>query len=381
MPRTFRAVFYIRCALRTAPQELQRHNFQFGSTMVSLYALDPEEAAARQLTGFVWILDVSTTAESLQGAQEKAHTLANEVLASTVLTVGVPLRSPAPIVVYETTPDIEATPFRQFLSSFPMSTAPLVVMVPEMADVAKTMRNQDTPNLGRIQRAARWLRRALLSDNRIDQFVLLWLGLESLNSALAGHYGVDKVKYVEVGVNCPSCEAPISKTVPVQAGVDKLLEDQGFDEEARRRLKNTRNGIVHGYAGYSDDLLACVREDGGRLAVALFTGLRVVLGQSASKPAAKEVLAHSDQRVGLMAVLDCQLIRVTRGMDSTSGTWPMFEVNTVVNTKDRVKAPGHTMNAVLKLLAGAQQWEKPNLTLAGWPRMVMGGVTGKGKDT
>ena len=87
-------------------------------------------------------------------------------------------------------------------------------------------------------RAMHWYRLALQARDALEMFTLLWIGLESINPLVRGHYGL-KVEYS----HCPECG---HIQAPVLNGVKALWSDV-IPDVSWRRVLNQRTGTVHGF--------------------------------------------------------------------------------------------------------------------------------------
>ena len=113
----------------------------------------------------------------------------------------------------------------------------------DLVEATKRLSGLSEDDNNSLFRAMHWYRLALQSGDVLERFALLWIGLESINCLLRGHYGLE-IEYS----HCQECG---HRGVPTLNGVRKLWSD-AKTEVSWKRVLGQRAGTLHGFDALKD---------------------------------------------------------------------------------------------------------------------------------
>jgi len=113
----------------------------------------------------------------------------------------------------------------------------------DLVEATKHLNGLSEDDDNSLFRAMHWYRLALQSGDVLERFTLLWIGLESINRLLRGHFGLE-IEYS----HCQECG---HRGVPTLNGVRKLWSD-AKREVSWKRVRDLRTGTLHGFNALKD---------------------------------------------------------------------------------------------------------------------------------
>ncbi len=154
--------------------------------------------------------------------------------------------------IYDVTPGKKKGKFIQNHYGVPMKTWSVQSVGDKELRLGITSINKfDDKDINRIFRAMHWYRLALQSEDVLERFTSLWIGLETLNPLLRNHFGLD-VEYREC-----DCGRRLHQTLN---GFKHLLQEVTNDENRWKQLRGLRTGTLHGYRALKD-IVSDLREN------------------------------------------------------------------------------------------------------------------------
>jgi hypothetical protein len=192
-----------------------------------------------------WLIEIELNAENIDKAITSAMDYSEFILSMCCLSTGHPTTKSNIVLTYEITDNIEERPFKQYFQKVPLDINGAAVEFYSLEENIKKFFNYSGKYIDRIGRAIKWFRKGIISDYSLDQFLFFWHGLETLNSPLAEYYGKGKSLEKEIGRKCSHCGKGCTVIVP--GGIEALYEDIGLEDSTRKKIKDVRNGISHGY--------------------------------------------------------------------------------------------------------------------------------------
>lgn len=141
-----------------------------------------ERGEVKLHTGIALICEVAASdqSEALERATHFADGIASLICFTSVTTVG-PCRVRS---VIEVNPSGSGHPFRQFLYTAEDTLLGSLRPINEKRFHQVWQQFNQHPEQGRVARALAWLRKGLGMDNRLDEFIAYWVGLEVLKGML-----------------------------------------------------------------------------------------------------------------------------------------------------------------------------------------------------
>jgi hypothetical protein len=164
-----------------------------------------------------------------------------------------------------------------------------------------------------LPRALVWLRKALATEDAIDEFISYWLALEALDGLIPRNKELLRVKCnsckSEIGI-CPICgEDPKAwaTTAPL-FGAEQLAIECGISAEEFRRLKILRGKVFHAAAALraaqgdkSKPLITFINEETSKLRNVVIYGICRILNLSSEQ--IEKISAQTPIKVGQTARL------------------------------------------------------------------------------
>ena len=126
----------------------------------------------------------------------------------------------------------------------------------------------DDKDINRILRSMHWYRLALKSQDVLERFTSLWIGLETINPLLREHFGLD-IEYREC-----KCGHKLHQTLN---GFMYLIQEISNDDVKWGQLRGLRSGTLHGYQAL-ENIVSDLQEQVPFLAKTLGIGLNLLLG-------------------------------------------------------------------------------------------------------
>jgi len=194
-----------------------------------------------------WLFEVKLNEENIEKAMVKARNISENLLNFLCLETGHPVYESKILLSYEITENIEKRIWRQYLPPI-TSIEGFDIELQEFINQGYKIMKYDNQ---RVFRAIRWFRKGVTSTDPLDQFLAFWHGLESLNPLLAENFKIkDKngkqinTKVKKIGKKCEYCGKGCTTVVP--AGIEALYDNLNIDETLRKKIAETRIGLVHG---------------------------------------------------------------------------------------------------------------------------------------
>lgn len=241
----YRMLLFADSAVRIGEGEELQSNFtnpdgtvecRFVDVITHEYGIDVHKGVQATVKVETDVSDINMIIGTAGGIADSFLTFASFSSAATISPLKVHL-------VYDITPGIRDREFVQFIYNLELpSMAKRTLPIEKYRWLIENL--QIHKDMKRLGRAMRWYRKASLESDRLERFLNLWLGLESLNQPL-----VDKYNVQPITAKCPKCE--YEKTIPTSVGIRYLMTQHIENGEALYKSSiKIRRGLVHGF----DDL-------------------------------------------------------------------------------------------------------------------------------
>lgn len=320
--------FFVLSALATRiSMDMEADRFAFNAPQASVVLFPFPGDLATQLSGFTegWLVEVKVEAPDLDAAIQGANNYIELFLSTMTFQAGIGIEKARVILAYEITKNVPKRPFRQYFYDSGYKDSPQV-RLDSLSDYVRKLSNMKETHKARTLRGLRWLRKGLLADDPLDQFMFLWQGLESLNSPLASVLGVPKAGKVEISRKCPECGAKYKETVEGKGGILRLLDELDADSTTKKEINLIRNAVSHGFHNLSPlydraiELLPTIAE-------ALYLGISKIIGITPRSDAIASLQRISPIKLGEFLYLEANLLQADETKLASQGPYPFFTLS------------------------------------------------------
>ena len=270
----FRVIFSVEPAVRIGKE--RKLDFDFGELILK-EDIHPEMGIAKGLLIYVTLNSTNCT-----NATTRARGVLIRALDWLSFHVAASLPNPRILKCYEVTSGEKKGQFEQYhYIDFLDPVSVRQIDIAELSQAYESILKHKKSHQDRLYRAMHWYRLAFQSEDYIDRFTAVWIGLETINPILKKHYQLEK-KYQDFDgkevdfEKCPECG---HKPVQMLNGVNHLLKEVIEDEESISDVRKLRRETLHGF-GLMSEITPKAKELLPKLTVALDMGLRMLLGLS-----------------------------------------------------------------------------------------------------
>lgn len=299
------------------------YSFVLGDKEITFRKINERDKMITDLN-YGLMIQVILFKKDIDKAIKSANELTEFFLSVFCLESGVEVYKARTILAYDITEENNKRVFRQYFYNLPFST-PNEIEYDLFLNDFKEIWNYNGKYSNRIARSARWFRKAIIGDDPLDQFLFFWHGLESLNSALAEEFDIEKSIQKEIKRKCKKCEEEYKDTITTKGGIEALYDDLNIEESVRKKINNIRNGISHGYENitnlYSPTLkiLPIISE-------ILYKGIIKVLGLSIDQNSLSRLKNVSPIGVGDVHYIEVYLLEKELEKIRDDNYYPFFDV-------------------------------------------------------
>ena len=148
---------------------------------------------------------------------------------------------PTPLVekAYEVTPSKDTGEFRSYHYGLPVSVVSQRAVNPvQVFGLMDATAKMDKDDFESVMRALHWYQESVVSEDGINRFTSLWVGLENLNGLLIRHFNI-----TERPQPCPKCHQTSTTQL---LGIKRLIEEGDFGNDVWKKARETGYGLSTG---------------------------------------------------------------------------------------------------------------------------------------
>lgn len=216
------------------------------------------------------IATLALPTDDIKTAISRARGLSNRILSLFSFLTNASLPELLIVKAYDITPKKKTGEFVQYDYDIPLETrSARVVDKAELKRCTTSISKLSESDNNAVLRAMHWYRLALQSKDVLERFTSLWIGLETINSILRDHYGLE-MEYAK----CAKCG---HESTPILNGVKRLLSAVSGETRIWRRVRKLRAGTIHGFRALME-ITPESKKLVPLLETALGNGLNLILG-------------------------------------------------------------------------------------------------------
>jgi len=246
---SFGCLLTLPTAVVLGPPGLKQFNLS-GAKLILLEVDKAKESFG--LTGPGYLIDCTIDAtdidSAVSGAISRSHFLAGTLVAAS----GSRTQPPKIVTAIDCSKDTLKRTFRQYYSDVPLGL-PIALHCGDLDSFMQSLSSVSPERRDNVGRAVRWLWKALIGDDPVDQFIWLWNGLETIAAPLHEMLGVPAGDYVTISCGecgselvCPGCNTTKLRRTTNSSIIENWADRCGHGEH-RKLINEVRNGIFHGY--------------------------------------------------------------------------------------------------------------------------------------